>query len=96
MKNLIVVSADAHAGAQTVEDYREYFDPQYRYIFEEQLLDDEKRFLQLFPALDRMSHLAPEVIDAIDVDGAIRGNGYSGAYDLPAKALQTSCLPVGM
>lgn len=83
MSNLVIVSADSHAGI-TGETYRPYFDPAYRDAVDFIVEDNETWYAGLraigYP-------FSPQVLDVVDTRRAIRSGGDAGYYD-PVRRLQ--------
>ncbi|HEY2331933.1 MAG TPA: amidohydrolase family protein [Acidimicrobiales bacterium] len=77
---LVVVSADGHAGAQ-IEDYRPYLPRRYWPDLEELKAED-----QLYSKLvTRPLQPTDEALDVFDRRGAVRAGGVYGAWDLDVR-----------
>lgn len=74
---LTIISADSHAGAQP-EEYRDYFDPQYRESVDLYLED----MMVMHTLLRKLGYpFSPEVLDVVDKRGAITSGGTAGFWD---------------
>lgn len=81
MSRLLVVSADGHAGADA-EGYRDYIDPAYRDKLPV-LKAENDEFQKMF--FGSAAPLPPEVVAAIDENGAYTSNGVVGGLDFERR-----------
>jgi predicted TIM-barrel fold metal-dependent hydrolase len=80
MDNLVIFSADGHAGAP-VEGYREYLDPRYR-----PLLDDLAAENEIYMAVaGTPAQPKPEALEIFDDRGAVAAGGANGAWDIDLR-----------
>lgn len=79
-EKLLLISADAHVGGFP-DDYRKYFEPQYRDQVDE-LVAEDKEFVSRGICQDRYSQLQLERMDERE---AIRSGGLRGAFDLKRR-----------
>jgi predicted TIM-barrel fold metal-dependent hydrolase len=79
-RNLLVFSADGHAGAQ-IEDYRPYLAREHWSALEE-LKDEDALYNKL---VTRPLQPTDEALDVFDRRGAVRGGGVYGAWDIDVR-----------
>ena len=80
MDELVVFSADGHAGAP-VEAYRPYLDPEYRELLDG-LVEENARYLAVAGDPSRPT---PEALDVFDRRGAHRAGGEYGCWDIDVR-----------
>ena len=81
MDRITIVSADSHGGLRP-EDYRPYFDPEYRDYADELRAEQDAWFEVIAPIV---KPFPDEVLEVIDPHDMIRSGAYSAAWDVDKR-----------